>query len=123
MDGLKQHNIDHETMKIYEDNKIILVTEEADTSHVNQVYDQDPAKSDKRIMRQALALIREHSSMIQRAANSWDLVHVGLSAVRECPDTAWRDSAIRVNLHPHQRVPFSEWCDRISQFLQVLSPL
>lgn len=121
VDGLKQHTIDHETMEIYAENKILILVEEAETSHVNQVYDQDPAKCDKSAMRAALTLLRERSTVVQRAVDAWDLVHVGLAAIRECPASAWVESAKRVNLHPHFRRPFAEWCTRINDFLQVRS--
>lgn len=45
-------------------------------------------------------------------------MHVGLAALRELEPKAWVSSFIKVNLHPHHRTSFSEWCITISQFLE-----
>lgn len=48
IDGFGPHVSSEAAMQIYYDHKIILLKEEGDSSHVNQAYDQEVAKSDKR---------------------------------------------------------------------------
>jgi hypothetical protein len=116
VDGFAAHCINPNVMQQYRDAKIIVVKEEADSSHVNQSYDQWVAVSDKRYMREALALFNQASS--SAVMTGWDLIFVGLHAIRHCDPNCWIDSFKKVNLHPDFRVDFGAWCKRIEQFLQ-----
>ena len=69
-------------------------------------------------MREAAVCIRAAGSVTKGVLGTWDLVHVGLAAIRLSSPEAWVKSAIKVNLHPFHRVPFVEWCQRIAPFLQ-----
>ena len=53
--------------------------------------------------------------------HQWQLVHVGLAAVRFVNDhpEIWRDSYIACNLNPLHRTSFGDWCDKISTDLEV----
>ena len=105
-------------MQIYYDKKIVLLKEDGDTSHVCQSYDQKVAKDDKRSMRGSLAFLRKATSQTKGIVDAWQLICVGLAAVRELESDSWAYSFTKVNLHPHHRVPFPEWCQKISHFLQ-----
>lgn len=118
IDGFGPHTSSLKAMEIYEERKILLVKEEGDTSHVCQAYDQTVAKDDKCNMRDCLTYLRHAEKMRKNIVDGWDLVHVALSAVRELSPNSWVTSFKRVNLHPHHRVPFADWCSRISHFLQ-----
>ena len=96
----------------------MLLKEEGDSSHVNQSYDQEVAKADKRSMRAALGFLRSSGKITKSVIDGWQLVHVGLACCRELESHVWVNSLKKVNLHPHHRVDFSEWCKRISHFLQ-----
>jgi hypothetical protein len=50
--------------------------------------------------------------------DGWILCHVALAAVRELEAQAWIKSFTKVNLHPHHRVSFEQWCERIAGHLQ-----
>lgn len=72
-------------------------------------------------MRGALAFLRRTSTITKSVSlntDGWTLIHVGLAAVRELEPDSWVKSFKKVNLHPHFRVSFAEWCKRISHFLQ-----
>jgi hypothetical protein len=118
IDGFGPHVSSLDAMEIYESHKILLLKEEGDSSHVNQAYDQDVAKKDKICMRSCLGWLRQSEKLSKTIVDGWDLIHVGLSAVRELPARAWIASFMRVNLHPHHRVDFPTWCVRIANFLQ-----
>ena len=45
LDGFGSHVNVHSTQQIFSDHKILIIKEEGDTSHVNQAYDQQVAKS------------------------------------------------------------------------------
>ena len=118
VDGYIPHTTSLEAMEVYEKKKILLLKEEADTSQVNQTYDQAKAKEDKKNMREAASWLRSARSLNLGVLDGWALVLVGLHAIRESSPQVWVQSAIRVNLHPLHRVPFEQWCERIAPFLQ-----
>ena len=50
----------------------------------------------------------------------WTLVLVGLGMLRDCSASrVWETSFIAVNLHPHHRIPFDDWLDKISAFVSA----
>lgn len=104
--------------QIYNESKIILLKEDGDTSHVCQAYDQDVAIKDKITMRSCLDYLRQSEKLQKNVIDGWDLIHVGLAAVRELDPKSWITSFTRVNLHPRHRVEFPQWIERIEQFLQ-----
>ena len=118
IDGFGPHTSSVEAMKIYAKHKILPVKEEGDTSHVCQAYDQKVAKDDKSTMRGCLAFLRKTTDLLRNNVDGWDLVHVGLAAVRELEPESWVSSFKRVNLNPHERVAFPAWCERIGGFLE-----
>jgi hypothetical protein len=118
IDGFGPHTSSLEAMTIYAGAKILLLKEEGDTSHVCQAYDQKVAKDDKSTMRECLGYLRESEKLSKSIISGWDLILVGLAAVRELSPTSWVTSFMRVNLHPKFRVPFAEWCVKISSFIE-----
>ena len=118
VDGFGPHVSSETAMQIYADHKIVLLKEEGDSSHVNQSYDQHVAKADKKSMRAALGYLRSSAKLNKSVVDGWQLVHVGLSCVRELDADAWISSFKKVNLHPHHRVGFPAWCKRIEHYLQ-----
>ena len=118
VDGFGPHTSSLKAMEIYNSHKILLLKEEGDASHVNQAYDQHVAKADKRSMRGSLTFLRSSTRLTKNVVDGWQLVHVALAAVRELDAQLWIDSFRKVNLHPHHRVDFAEWCKTIDHYLQ-----
>ena len=118
IDGFGPHTSSVEAMGIYAKHRIPLVKEEGDTSHVCQAYDQKVAKDDKATMRGCLAFLRQTTDLLRGNVDGWDLIHVGLAAVRELEPSSWVSSFKRVNLNPKERVEFPAWCERIGNFLE-----
>ena len=116
-DGFGPHTSNVKAMQIYADAKIRLLKEEGDASHVNQAYDQEVARADKRSSRGALAFVRSTTALTRHVVDGWCLVHVCLAVLRALEPDAWISSFKKVNLHPHHRVGFVEWCKRIEHFL------
>ena len=98
--------------------KILLLKEEGDSSHVNQTYDQKVALDDKKSMRQSLSYLRQSNKLTKGTVDGWQLIHVALAAVRELSPDSWIHSFNKVNLNPKTRVPFQDWCVRISHYIQ-----
>ena len=69
-------------------------------------------------MRDALAFLRSTSTITKAVVDGWQLVLVGLACVRTLEPETWIESFKIVNLHPHHRVPFADWCTRIAHHLQ-----
>lgn len=69
-------------------------------------------------MRACLTYLRQSEKLSKNVIDGWDLIHVGLAAVRELAPKSWTTSFKKVNLHPFHRVTFPEWCVRIAHFLQ-----
>jgi hypothetical protein len=118
VDGFVAHCISPEVMQLYYDNKIIIIKEEADSSHVNQSYDQLVALSDKSHLREALDIVQSGDVFKNTVMTGWDLIVVGLHAVRQCKMDTWISSFKKVNLHPDYRIGFGDWCQKIEAFLQ-----
>ena len=120
LDGFGAHFMNPQALAIYWRYRIMQIKEEGDTSQVNQLYDRDPAKKDKVVLRDGNAMLREAASVTRGVVDQWGLVAVGLMAVREGvkKPEMWVEAAQKVNLHPPTRRPFSVWLSEISHFLQ-----
>jgi hypothetical protein len=120
MDGFGPHWSNPEVLQIYRDRRILQGKEEGDTSQVCQMYNGEPAKSDKRALRSGVDMLRQAASYSQGVVSQWDLISVGLAAVRSGNQNPqmWIDAAVRVNLHPDHRRPFTVWLEDIKSFLQ-----
>ena len=91
------------------------VKEEGDASSINQAYDKDVAKTDKKVQRETLSVVHELEGS-NNCITQWHLLICGLSAVRytAAHRHIWENSFIAVNLHPQHMISFEEWCQRIS---------
>ena len=76
------------------------------------------AKDDKTTMRGCLAFLKKSTDMHRGSLGGWDLIHVGLAAVRELESSSWVSSFKRVNIHPGVRTDFPTWFKRIWSFLE-----
>jgi hypothetical protein len=91
------------------------VKEEANTSALNQAYDQLIAKTDKVNIRYLLDIIR---SALHNPINQAQLVVICIKALVGKNDAntnkdAWVASFRKVNCHPDYREPFRDWCIKI----------
>ena len=120
LDGFGPHFSSPEALAIYYAYKIMQLKEEGDTSQVNQLYDQQPAKSDKVVLRAGTGILRQAATVTKGCLDQWGLVNVGLMAVREGVKNPqmWIDSAEKVNLHVDKRRPFPVWLEDIHSFLE-----
>ena len=101
IDGFGPHTSSLRAMEIYAASKILLLKEEGDSSQVCQAYDQECAKSDKRSMRTSLTFLRKSTSLCSGVIDGWQLITVGLAAVRELPAKTWIDSFTKVSACQH----------------------
>jgi hypothetical protein len=118
IDGFGPHVSSAVAMEVYHDAKILLVKEEADSSHVCQTYDQSVAKLDKASGRECLETLRKTKAVTMGVVDQWSLIHVGLACVRACSPNDWQSSFSKVNLDPATRLGFNGWCFKIGHFLQ-----
>jgi ribosomal protein L12E/L44/L45/RPP1/RPP2 len=120
LDGFSSHHSSPKVLQIYYDHKILQAKEEGDTSQLCQLYDQEPAKCDKVSLRSGVDMLRQAASVTLGVVDQWALVGVGLMAVRQgtANPQMWINSAIKVNLHPDHRKPFSEWLEDKRSFLE-----
>ena len=114
LDGFKSHVNSASSMKLFQEAKIDILKEEADSSQVNQPFDRDPALDEKRIGRDLMSCLR----LAVRVLDQWKLVHIIAEAHRVLPKGSWERSFKRCNLHPDHRVGFVDWCERIMPELQ-----
>jgi hypothetical protein len=120
LDGFGAHFSSPEALKIYYEMKILQLKEEGDTSQVNQLYDQEPAKKDKVVLRSGVDMLRQAASVSKGVLDQYALVNVGLMAVRQGNENPemWVNAAKKVNLHPDFRRPFSAWLEEKRGFLE-----
>lgn len=116
-DGFKSHVNSIEALRIFSEHKITQIQEEGDSSHMNQPYDLDPAKSDKC----GLRYLRAQMQFADKPIDQWELVTMMAAIARTCTPEAWINAFIQTNLHPDHRIPFLEWCakPRIQQSLRA----
>jgi len=118
LDGFICHFSSAKVMEIFLKYLILLVKEEGDSSHVCQLYDQDPAKKDKAELRFWLDKLRHIASVVHGHVDQWALLAIGLQAVRSGDANMWIESAKKVNLHPDHRRSFPIWLKDIEHFLE-----
>jgi hypothetical protein len=107
-DGFKSHVNVTEALEVFAENKIIVVKEESRSSDTNQAYDQLQAVADKCVTRQLLDIAR---TKVSGKMDQNKLVAVIAVAVKGLSGDLWKNSFIRVNLHPHFCLPFEKWID------------
>ena len=59
-DGFASHVNTTEALELFDENKIMLVEEEGDLSHISQIFDQQPAKCNKLEICYLLDMVRTH---------------------------------------------------------------
>jgi type II secretory pathway component PulJ len=120
-DGFGAHLNNLPALKKRVINKILSLKEEGDSSSINQAYDKNMAREDKRIQRQALGILRQETIYCKNLFDQWKLLLCGLAAVRHSarhPEIGI-NSAIAVNLHPKFQMPFKDWCKKIEPSMQA----
>ena len=103
-------------LQVLHDLKIMIVKEEGDMSAVNQPYDQNIAKCDKRKIRELLDLYRFTLKIITQP----DLIVICIKALKNISPELWISSFKKVNLHPYYCIPFLDWIKKLMRrLLQV----
>lgn len=120
LDGFGAHTASHKASLIRYENKVLSLKEDADSSSINQAYDKEVAKSDKRIQRQSLAHLQNLKQFNANIVDQWSIMLTGLAAVRHCNKNPniWINSFIATNTHPTKQIPFADWCKKIEWAIQ-----
>ena len=119
LDGFKSHENVLAAHRLRYENNIRSIKEESNSSHANQGYDQETAKTDKKNAAESLYDQRKVKKMQtgKTHIDQYDLVLTGIRIVNACTSDIWECSYRRVNLDPRERVCFQEWCKKIKHFL------
>ena len=100
--------------------KILHQIEEGDSSHVNQAFGREVAKSGGATAREAPPLVTRHKLFgPSEHLDQWQLLVIAAHAVRELakkPDI-WVRSFKATNVHPDYRLSFDDWMVKISDFV------
>ena len=86
---------------------------------MNKVYDSFVEKNDKIARMDSLGMLRNVRYLNKGVVDQWGLVHVGLYCVRSTKREMWEKSFRSCNLHPCNRVSFTEWCRKIEDHLMA----
>ena len=113
LDGYSSHINCNEALEEFARNKIQIVKEEGDTSHVNQAYDQDVAKKDKTHMKNSLNLVRRKFGNMR--IDQWILIAIAIEAQLQVTANDWITSHKRVNTQPSTRVPFLDFIKKLDE--------
>lgn len=124
LDGLTVHESLFKANEIFSLMRILLVIENSHSSHVNQAYDDAPARARKEACKQFVPEVRDrlgitvHHEMTQEA----------LLKVLACLDVyvtgdVWVRGFKAVNLHPKYMVPIEVWLSKISEHLVAAEAL
>ena len=112
LDGFGSHVNVNEAHKIFEAYKIMVVKEEGDTSQVNQAYDQLTAKEDKRLLNCNLIQVKK---TLKDHMSQWHLIKIAANAQMKIKTSVWKNSFIRVNMHPKFRMEFNAWIHKLEE--------
>jgi hypothetical protein len=105
LDGVGSYVSVRSSLKIFHEHNILIVKEEADTSLLNQSYNQHVAICDKINVWSFLDLILQRLPVICQ----WTLIVVCITGFLTTGSTnAWITSFKLVNLHPHLCMPFED---------------
>ena len=109
-DGFGSHLTGLRAMKVRDENKILSLKEEGDSSHVNQAYDRFVARSDKAVEAESLTFLRRAKSLNKGVVDQWGLVHVGLACLQETNKMKyiWTNSFRACNMDPRTQLSFPE---------------
>jgi hypothetical protein len=118
LDGFSSH-LKPASLTPFTEAKIELVKEEGDSSQTNQAYDQQVAKEDKKHVNNALDTIRGTRKLAAGVMKRETIVGACIHALSKVKPETWSSSFKKVNLHPHHRVEFTEWCKKIESKLKT----
>ena len=120
LDGFKSHECVLAANELRSSEKVRVLKEESNTSHVCQGYDQQVAKEDKKNAAEFLYETRkmQQQQMAKAIIDQYSLVLIGIRIVKQCKKETWISSFVRVNLHPTYGRPFPEFIKKISQFIR-----
>lgn len=117
-DGFKCHLKNFAELINMASKNILALVENRDSSEINQAFDRFVARAGKR--RAAICLDQFRRSHISPIIDQWTLVLVGLAMLRDCSQSnVWENSFVAVNMHPHYRVPFCQWLEKIAPFVNA----
>ena len=64
-------------------------------------------------------MMRPETHVIRGVVDQWDMVHIGLSAMRATKQQTWTRSFDACKLYPRTCHTFKEWCNNIKNVLQT----
>ena len=117
-DGFGIHTKTFVVLVLFAVHNFLCAVENRDSSEFAQAFDQWVAKAGKKKARDMIDMLRR--SNISPIIDQWTLVNVGLSMLRDCDSSnVWEASFIAVNMHPHHRISFDDWMDKIDNFTRA----
>ena len=117
-DGFGVHTKEFLQLILFAESNVLCAVENRDSSEFCQAFDKFVALAGKKRARNVIDLLRR--SNISPIIDQWALVNVGLAMLRDCDSSnVWEASFIAVNMHPHHRVSFDDWMDRIRGFTRA----
>ena len=122
--GFGSHCMNHTALEMRLDANIISIKEEGDSSSVNQAYDKEVTKTEKRVQCQSLAYLRQLKGS-EKFIDKWSLIILGCAAFRYTRDhtTIWINSFRAVNLHSLYMLLFKDWCNKIEHHMHASESL
>ena len=112
--------MNHDALEMRLKAKITSIKEEGDSSLVNQAYNKEVARTDKRVKQQSLAYLFQLKGS-NNFIDQWSLILVECVAVRYTRDNPhiWINYFKAVNLHPCHMLPFKDWSKKIEHHMQA----
>ena len=112
--------MNHDALEMRLKAKITSIKEEGDSSLVNQAYNKEVARTDKRVKQQSLAYLFQLKGS-NNFIDQWSLILVECVAVRYTRDNPhiWINYFKAVNLHPRHMLLFKDWCKKIEHHMHA----
>ena len=117
-DGFGIHTKSFIQLILFAVHNFLCAVENRDSSEFAQAFDQWVARAGKKKGRDMIDMLRR--SNVSPIIDQWALVNVGLAMLRDCDSSnVWEASFIAVNMHPHHRISFDDWMDKIDNFTRA----
>ena len=117
VDGFKSHVNTVKAQRTFYAYKILIIQSQSHTSHVNQSFDDEPARISKKSQREWLPQIRTAAHMFQVSNEDDQLLLAMLESEKDITGGHWKEGFRNVNLNPDTTLPIEVWLSKISSHL------
>jgi hypothetical protein len=111
VDGFEAHCVTYLAQKVFFENRILALKLWSHSSHLNQPFDQSPAKTSKTSLRFWLPWVRDTPGLVD-TMTQWELLVTALRTEAAITPAHWQSAFISCNLHPGHKLSIEDWLEK-----------